>query len=304
MTPATPGTPGTHPMIEMIRHWTILLIGLTLTGLICAWALPFATSPRGGVAPSLFLADAPVMATITLVLALALAMLVSLGVGRLTNSAVGLFVMGWGVSIFAMRTDTVHEVMLSVESNLVILGIETLFWAMIVLVLTLVMFKIAGPFKDIHPREFETPPDPLRSPDAIKCAMAGLVMIPIVLLIAQSPSKGQVLMAVFTGGMMAGLIGRLVSPHVQPKLIFMTPIVAGAVGQFIGLIQMSRQGLNMSETFVAQAIPTLSLPMPIDYAGASLMGVAMGVGWARSFLHHEEEEDEKKAGAGKQTASV
>ena len=47
--------------------------------------------------------------------------------------------------------------------------------------------------------------------------------------------------------------------------------------------------------FVSGSIPHFSLPMPMDYAAGSVMGAAVGVGWARSFLHHEEDEEPAQA---------
>ena len=44
----------------------------------------------------------------------------------------------------------------------------------------------------------------------------------------------------------------------------------------------------LADAVVNGTLPVLSLPMPIDYAAGSLMGVSMGLGWARGFLHHEE----------------
>ena len=31
------------------------------------------------------------------------------------------------------------------------------------------------------------------------------------------------------------------------------------------------------------------MPMPITYAAGTLVGVSMGLGWARSFLHYDDE---------------
>ncbi len=44
------------------------------------------------------------------------------------------------------------------------------------------------------------------------------------------------------------------------------------------------------EALVTQSIPALSLPMPIDYAAGSLLGVSMGLGWAKSFQQQEQEQ--------------
>jgi hypothetical protein len=68
-------------------------------------------------------------------------------------------------------------------------------------------------------------------------------------------------------------------------LLFVSPIVFGAIGHAIGMM-LVKQPLDVA--FVEQSLSAMSLPMPVDYAAGSLMGVAVGLGWARSFLHHEE----------------
>jgi hypothetical protein len=44
--------------------------------------------------------------------------------------------------------------------------------------------------------------------------------------------------------------------------------------------------------------------MPVDYATGSLMGVAVGLGWARSFLHHEDDRVPSSATSGNSKRSA
>jgi hypothetical protein len=103
--------------------------------------------------------------------------------------------------------------------------------------------------------------------------------------LGQSPLKGQMLGAIFLGSLAAGLVGRLVSPHVQPILLMVAPIVAGAAGHLVGAALL-RHPLGVA--YVQNALSPLSIAMPIDYAAGSLAGVAVGLGWARTFLMHEQ----------------
>ena len=275
-------------MLEVVKHWIVLLLGLVATGLSCAAVAHFATSPRGAVGPTIFQAESPIAATIATIVALGVAFGVSVVVGRIINTAVGLFVLGWGIAILAMRTATIQEIAMAGEPSLWLIAGETFFWAICVLVMTLVMFRFSGSLADIVPEKFEKPPHPILSRDALKSALFGLIVLPAVAVIAQTPMKGQVLVAVIFGSMLAGLFGRLSSPYVQPVLLFATPCLFGVLGQVWGVMQMK---LPMSDAFVQHAIPTLSYPLPIDYAAGSLMGVALGLGWAKSFLHHEDDEE-------------
>ncbi len=276
-------------MLQVVKHWAVLLLGMTATGLLCAAVAPFAISPRGSIGPTIFQAESPITATIAAIVGIGAAFVISVFVGRIINTAVGLFVLGWGIGVLAMRTGTIQEIMLIGDTSLWLIAVETFFWAVCILGMTSLMFRWSGSLQDIVPEEFESAPHPLKSRDALKSAIFGLVVLPAVALTALSPMKGQVLIAIFLGSMFAGLFGRLSKPHVQPVLLFATPCLFGVVGQIWGVMQLK---LSMSEAFVQHAIPIMSYPMPIDYAAGSLMGVAFGLGWAKSFLHHEDDEEE------------
>ena len=111
-----------------------------------------------------------------------------------------------------------------------------------------------------------------------------MLVLPGVWLIAKSPLQGQTLMAVVLGAMAAGFVGRVVAPHVQPLLLFAAPCFFGAAGQLIAAL-VTRDSL--AEAYITDTLPALALPMPIDYAAGSLMGVSMGLGWAKGFVHQE-----------------
>ncbi len=95
-------------------------------------------------------------------------------------------------------------------------------------------------------------------------------------------------MAVVVGGLLVGLVGRLVWPARRPWLLFAAPVLFGALGHLVAMLTV---GGPLSEAFVAREIPPLGLPIPLDYAAGSLMGVAMGLGWARSFIYEEGHEE-------------
>jgi hypothetical protein len=230
-------------------------------------------------------------AAIAIVLCVAVASLIGGVVGRYINAAVGLFAVGIGLFVLDGRLDTARSFAFSMAGAdprwaVAMLAIETLLWAAMVFGITWIVLAMAGPLKDIEPEQFSPPPNPYWSSHALKCAAAGVVMIGVVWVLARSPMKGQVIGATFLGGTLAGLIGRLISPHVQPKVLFATPVVFGGVGYLIAMFKASGP---LDVLYVTDQLPALLLPMPIDYAAGSLMGVAFGLGWARSFLHHEDE---------------
>ena len=84
-------------------------------------------------------------------------------------------------------------------------------------------------------------------------------------------------------------------------LLFAAPCVFGAVGQAIGLFLMRG---TPEAAFVDGRLPAFILPAPIDYAAAGLMGVSVGLGWARSFLHQEEDAPAASPSQGRSLSSA
>jgi hypothetical protein len=148
------------------------------------------------------------------------------------------------------------------------------------------MFRIAGPLPNIahgtakdafSPREVFTPL-------TLRSAFAGAAVIPVVWLLLFNDLKGQAIAATTIGAVVAGMAGRLLSPQTQPILLFAAPVVFGALGYAIALTMFSGP---IEELFVADMLPRIARPMPLDYAAGALMGVAIGLGWSRGFVHEE-----------------
>ena len=150
----------------------------------------------------------------------------------------------------------------------------------------MVIFAIGGRLRDIEPNEDGVTPNAFASSQAIQMALAGAVMLPLTWLIAKSSMPGQAMGATFVGGLAAGLAGRLVAANVQPILLFVSPIFFGAIGHLVLAL--------LDALAVRCVVRQWKSPEPCErdacaYVAGSLMGVSMGLGWARSFLHHHEE---------------
>lgn len=276
-------------MIQAIQRNTVLFVGLLLAGLIGALAAPALTSPRGAPGPTLFHAESIFGAVVAVLLVLGMLAVIGIVVARFLNAAVGLFVVGAGLFVLTGQLETVQELAFagnSSRSTLAMLAVETAAWAGLALLMTIVVFALGGPLPDVEPKEYGQPPHPLLSADAFKCAAAGALMLPAIWLIAQSPMKGQMVGTAVAGGVLAGLAGRLFSPHVQPMLVFASPVLFGAIGHLLAMIMLKQP---MDEAFVTGNLSRFALPMPIDLAAGSLMGVAIGLGWAKAFLQHEDD---------------
>jgi hypothetical protein len=280
-------------MLKAIGQNAVLLGGLVVGATVSGLTAPLLRTARGALGPEVLAADSIGAATAAVLVSLAVCTGIAVVVGRVCNTAVGMFVLGGGLFGLAWRLDTVVAVVHARPGGgaLGLVALETLLWAILVLGVTVAVFRVSGPLRDVEPMEDGTVPDPLFSGAALRSAAAGIVALPVVWMLAQSPMKGQVIGAVFCAGMAAGLVGRLVSPHVQPVLLFASPVLFGALGHVVGSFMLE---VPLDDAFVSGAIRPVSLPMPVDWAAGSLMGVAVGLGWARSFLHHEEDADDKQ----------
>jgi hypothetical protein len=253
-------------------------------------AAGYLTSPRGAAGPTVLQAHSPLVAVLAVVICVGIATLIAGIVGRLSNAVVGMFVLGVGLFVLASSLTTIVELAfanaaVSSRAMMLLLALEALLWAGLCLVATLTVFKISGPLTDVAPEPSGRIPHPIWSNAALKSAAAGVLVLPAVWLIAQSPMKGQMIGATLIGSMAAGLAGRLLVPNVQPVLLFVSPIVFGAVGYLIAALMLR---MPPDAAYIANELPKLAKPMPIDYAAGALWGVSWGLGWARSFLHHEE----------------
>jgi hypothetical protein len=256
---------------------------MVVTGLIGGLTALMLTSPRGGAGPTILQAQSPAIAMAAAAGCVVLCTIVGIVIARLTNSIVGLFMVGWGLGILCLSTRTIQELAFTNGARPGLLPVETGLWAVMIFLAALAVLRFSPPLRDFQHRDYREQPGIFSSVSWL-CAMAGLIVVPAVWLIAQSPLKGQVLLSVFLGAVAAGLVGRLMLPHAQPLLISVAPCVFGMLAQAAAVV-MLRQPLD--EALVQQTISHFLLPVPMDYAAGSLTGCAIGLGWARSFLHEE-----------------
>jgi len=275
-------------MTSWKRH-IVFVLGVVAAAAACVAAISFTISPRGTIGPTLLQAQSPAAAVIAVSLGLMGATIVGAIVGRLTNALVGLFIVGAGLGALAFRFGSIGDLAFA-NGSLMFLAVETVIFSVLVLLSTYVVYKIAGPLEDIDPPD----DDYNKTKSLFLSAAAAIIMLPIVWFIAKSELRGQTLAATFFGCMLAGLASRLIAPNTQPKLIFATACLVGAVGHMYGAYVV---GTNIESAFIQETIPALSMPLPIDYAAGALMGVSMGLGWARSFLHHEQDETSRASAA-------
>lgn len=284
---ATPPLDLTPPAqgIEGTGRYIALFGGMLAVMLIMSLAVGPLQSLRGVAGPTIALATHPVLAGLIVLGTFAVSFFIALLVGKAINAVVGLFVLGSGLAVLSMQCGTISDLIFG-GGGFVPLVLEGVVWAVVVLVAAAMMFRFAGPLADI----------PVRSPSeamslhaifsskALKSALAGVIVIPVIWLLLFNDLKGQAIAATTVGALLAGMVGRLLSPRTQPVLLFAAPVVFGALGYAIAMTMLAG---SAQEMFVANTLPRLARPMPMDFAAGALMGVAIGLGWSRSFVESD-----------------
>ena len=281
-------------------RYVVLFIAIVLAGWIGAKAAGVAVASNGALASSILQSESPSSAALAILGYLVVGTLMAGAVGRLTNAAVGLFVLGCGLYAVAFRSGTIEDLAFGGQGLLPLVAIETLLWALALALASAVVFLIAGPLQDMKPELGDTSRS-IWSPTGLSSPALGTIVLVGVVLIARSHGKGQTIMAVLIGSMAAGMVARALRPRIQPILLFASPCLFGAVGHLIGWKMVSKP---LDEAFVDRDLWSLSLAMPADYAAGSLLGVSLGLGWAKSFMHPESDSfgAELAGGAPKQSA--
>jgi hypothetical protein len=271
-----------------LRRSLVLPLGIILSALVFALAVGPWISLRGVAGPVVAMSERPALAALATLGCLTVGIAIAALVGRLINAVVGLFTLGCGLGVLAMRAGTVEDLAFSAGAAgpaLRGMAIETLLWAVAIGTASVLTFRLAGPLPDAVEID-----DPRRDGpfgrNAFLSLAAGLLVLPAAWLLALSPMKGQALGAVVVGSMVAGLGGRLLAPRVPPVLLFAAPCLAAALGQMV-VSTLVTPATPLGNLFVSGAIPRVAVPMPIDWAAGGTVGVALGIGWSRSFLKTE-----------------
>ena len=270
-------------MFRTIQRYVTLFGSLFIVALVAiplVWAMG---SDRGVAGPTISDAVSPGWGVVALVLGIAFMALVACVAGRVINPAVALFILGCGIGVLAMRSGTVADFAWE-GGSLWALGIETLIWGVVVGLLALLVFRVTGGMSDV-PREWNSPEagswEALKSRESMICWTFGILALPIAWVFLAADAKGQVLGAAFVGSMIAGMVGRIVVPKIDPILLFSGPILCGGIAQ---LVIASGFSEPLADSLVTGALPRLTWIMPVDWAAGSLAGVAFGLGLARSFV--------------------
>jgi hypothetical protein len=129
-------------------------------------------------------------------------------------------------------------------------------------------------------------PDALPGQGAMALAGTVILMIFLMLLLAQTDKKAQVIWSVAIASCLATLASHSLFPA-RPSIWFWTaPIIVGAIGYLLAW----SSGTILVGGGVGGMLPQLARPLPLDYIGAGTAGSLMGYWTSRKWLQEREGE--------------
>ncbi len=285
MRPA-PSARTTRAMKDTIIRFGSLTLAIAVAvvvGLVCAGV---GTDDRG-VTPIMPLASTSAAGWVAVAAVWGAAWIIALIVGKLVNTAVGLFCAGCMLAVYAMRTGTVLDASFDGASPIA-LALTALVYAAIAGVVSWSAFLVAGPLPDIPVEPGESPERGYGAfqPSQLPAVLAAVAAVVVVYVVARTDSKGQAIGAMTLGALLAAMLARSIRSRTQPVLVFVAPALAVALAQLAF-------GFMAGGAFDGDVVRgTVAAPlrlMPMDVVAGSLCGVALGYGLTKSGGHDEHE---------------
>jgi hypothetical protein len=275
-----PNARSSHATLESAPVRGVLLAAaLGACAWLGIWLGSVATDARGVAACGYFAASSPSTYAMTAGSLLLVATGIACGIGRMLNAVVGVFVLGAALAAFTMQTGAVNSVVFD-SARLTSIGVETMVWTGPALLAVMAVFRVSGPLQDIP---LEGDGSVLRewfSIDALKVSLVGAALPLVVWIVVHTPMKGQAIGGACAGGLAVGLTFRILAPRAQPLVAFISPIlIMGGYQWFVA----NRITLSSETLLALGALPPELRVMPLDVVAGALAGVALGIGWARSF---------------------
>lgn len=119
---------------------------------------------------------------------------------------------------------------------------------------------------------------------AVSVAVAG----GLAAMLIRSPDTGQIFWSLVVAFLIGGLAARMAVPGCHPWAIMVSPAVVGVIGYlWAALAFADNRDSFLTALFAMEQslldMPGIALALPIHYASAGVVGVTLGIGWARHF---------------------
>ena len=283
-----------HQQRPLGIRYGVLWLGVIVCSLLAIPVGSAMTSNFGVAGPTILQAVSPAWTAIVMAVLVIVYTGLAYLLARELNPAVALFVVGWGFGVLALSTAGISE-FAWMEGSLWALGIETLIWSLVVGGLVLWVMRVSGGLPDVpHDWRAESVGSlaSLSSKPSLMAFACGAIALPLSWFLLADTLNAQALGAVVLASFFAGMAGRVAAPRLDPILIYFSIPFLGGIAQ---LVIASGWSGPLSDALVTGEIPRLAYLMPLDWVAGSLLGVSMGIGWARSFIVQDIAEHEDAA---------
>ena len=244
----------------------------------------FGIPAEPGFDGSILRQPAPVLVVIVLAVAMAVATAFGTAIGSIIRFDAGLLIASLGLGAISIRGGTVQDVLLSADGAgvLPVLALEQVVLFAIVAGIWLGLWRLRerGLLKTDEPEEpQETGGNPVVAV-AIQVIVMGLVLM---IMLAQSAEKFQVLMAVGVGAFVgAGLAKNYYPAKGLDAWYWVGPAGAGLAGYVLAYATAPAAGVEIGQLYGSFA--GLARALPLDYAAWGTAGALLGRGVGASML--------------------
>ena len=267
------------PQDAPLRRLVVLSCAIALVAGAFALVVPLWMSERGVVGPLLVDSERPVLSGLAALRAFVFATLVAIVVSRVVNTAVGTFVLGAGVGYLALRSGSAIDFAFG-ASRLVPAAVEIAGWSVLIAAASWALYRFGGRLPDFPltgDDEIDSPTGPL----ARRSWFAAALAVAVAWLVAANDTKGQAIAAVVIGSFVAAFVARSLAKATQP--VYLPAIIVLGFAIVSGFLAFAARG-DLATGFVDGSFPRLLRLMPVDIAAGTLVGSAMGFGFARGFV--------------------
>ncbi len=276
-------------MQDTIKQISLVIAAGLLAVPVANWTLSGMSSPDGLIGVPITLAAHPLTAIVRVVVAMLWFGGLAFVVARLSHRYTGALVFGLAWTLVSRRGIEIDELIRYADSfDLGMSGIylkfslESLILAIPAGILIILLAKNTSTrYDDEHGRS---------TPISIRGTVIGCVIgIVACWIFVRTGFKGQAVFGVIAGCALASAVVRLLWPQCNGSTLYVVPIAVAIVGSVSSYFVMG-SGIPALELMAAGKIWPLAMPMPIDFVGPGIFGIALGIGIARTFGAEELDE--------------
>jgi len=267
-------------MRDVIKQFSVVVVAGLLAIPAANWAVHGLESPDGLIGVPITLSASPISASIHLAIALIWFALLAYAVGKFTHRYTGALVFGLAMTLIARRGIDAGQLVrhldtfnISPMKTYLLFTVESLALSIPSIAIIFALAKNTSTRYEDEQGRF----DPLSIKGMVVGSFLGLiscwVMVP-------TDNKGQAVFGIMAGCALTATIIRLMWPVCNGSVLFIIPVIVAVVGSISSAFIMNSDIINK---MTSDTIWPLARPMPIDFIGAGIAGIAIGIGLARSF---------------------